>query len=466
VDSSRAASAQAQRAGAADSSRAAPSPAHGDGPDSLTARGGAARDTLQEPAGAVAAGAARPVTPPPWGRADRPDRPFPILQDTLPALPTTTPLVPRGGAFDLPDSVLGQKPSAYRVHMTPDYAGGDVIAATGYGFAGSTQIDFSDFLGNHNLYIATDLFGGSLEETNALALYSYLPRRWDFGAGLFHFKNYYSARITTLGEQLGSPRLFSERTFGGLLEASYPFDRFHRTDLNMIQMFVERKFFDEDVLGDIVETGRQYRSVTSPSLSFVGDNALFGYYGPVNGQRYNLTWSPALPWFSNALAYQTVTFDARRYWDLTHGYTFAGRVLAGRSSGRDAQTFQVGGFSTLRGFDAHEVLLQGSRLAVLNAEVRFPFIQQLGLVGPVPLGVFNLRGALFCDAGMVWNEGETLRLTHVFDGKRRLATPKMGFGVGIRTAFAFAILKLDTAWNTDLAGVSKPRWHFSIGPEF
>src|SRR5207245_6035695 len=117
-----------------------------------------------------------------------------------------------------------------------------------------------------------------------------------------------------------------ERTFGALLEASYPFDRFHRADLNMIQMFVERKFFDEDVLGDIVETGRQYRSVSSPALSLVGDNALFGYYGPVNGQRYNLTWSPALPWFRNALAYQTVTFDARRYWDLTHGYTFAGRV--------------------------------------------------------------------------------------------------------------------------------------------
>ena len=440
-------------------------------PDSVTV----VRDTVRHLAradtlggrGNVAVGAVPPAQrlgSPTWSTGQ--DRPFPVMPDTTPALPTKTPLVHRGGAFDLPDSVLGQRPVAYRVKLTPDFAGGDVVAASGYGFAGSTQVDFTDFLGNHNLYLAADLFGNSIQETNALAIYSYLPRRWDFGGGVFHFKNYYSARITTLGEQLGTPRLFSDRNFGGVLQASYPFDRFHRADFSFIQMFVERTFFDENEFGDIVEVGKQYKSVSSPSVSLVGDNALFGYYGPVNGQRYNLTYSPSLPWFRNGLAYQTLTFDARRYWDLTHGYTFAGRVLTGRSGGRDAQTFQVGGFSTLRGYDAHDLALQGTRIAVINAELRFPFIQQLGLVGPVPLGIFNLRGALFTDAGVVWNDGETLQLSRVIDGRRRLVSPKVGFGVGVRTAIAFAILKLDVGWNTDLAGASQPRWQFSIGPEF
>jgi outer membrane protein assembly factor BamA len=159
-----------------------------------------------------------------------------------------------------------------------------------------------------------------------------------------------------------------------------------------------------------------------------------------------------------------VTLDTRRYWDLTHSYTFAGRVLAGYSGGRDAQTFRVGGYSTLRGYSDFDLL--GSRLAIVNAELRFPFIQQLGLVGPVPLGIFNLRGAIFGDAGVVWNEGDKLLLTHIVDGSRRLAAPKVGFGVGVRTAVYFAILKLDVAWTTDGVGATQPRYHFSIGPEF
>jgi Tol biopolymer transport system component len=444
---------------------------------------GAWPDTMSGPRDTVAIAAEEPLSrpravldttrfgiahrgePPAW-EGERGQRPFPVFRDTLPPLPSVTPLVERGGPFAVPDSVLSQAPTPYQVRLSPDYAGGGLIAATGYGFAGSTQLVFSDFLGNHNVYVATNLFGSSLEETNALVVYNYLPRRWDFGGGVFHFKNYYSARITTTGEQLGSPRLFSERSFGALLEAAYPFDRFHRADFNLVQQFVERKFYDRDAFDNIFQTGHEYRSVTSPSLSIVGDNSLFGYYGPVNGQRYNLTYSPSFAVFHNGLAYQTFSLDARRYWDFTHGYTFAGRVLSGFSTGRDAQNFQVGGFSTLRGYDAFDIHLQGSRLAVVNAEMRFPFIQQLGLVGPVPIGVFNLRGAVFGDAGIIWNKDDTVRLFHTFDGKRRLDTPKVGFGVGIRTAFLVGIIKLDCGWNTDFAGVSQPRWHFSIGPEF
>jgi hypothetical protein len=384
--------------------------------------------------------------------------------DTMPRLATTIPLVERGGPFALPDSVLGQKPSPYRVRLAPDYAGGGFYASSGFGFVGSTQFLFSDFLGDHNLYVATDVFTDSFEETNALAFYSYLPRRWDFGVGVFHFKNYFSSRVTTLGEQLNSARLFSDRNFGVLVSASYPFDRFRRVELNYTQMFVDRQFFSEDAIGAIIEDEKQFRSVSSPSISLIGDNALFGYYGPVNGGRHNLTVSPSFDWFRNGLSYQTVTLDARRYWDLTHGYTFAARVLGGVSAGHDPQIFQVGGFSTLRGYSDFDS--SGSRVAIANLELRFPFIQQLGLVGPVPLGIFNLRGAVFTDFGAVWDQGEAVRFTRVVDGSRRLDTPMMGFGTGIRTVLYFFILKLDVAWNTDWVDVSRPRWHVSLGPEF
>jgi outer membrane protein assembly factor BamA len=410
--------------------------------------------------------------PPPWTGGSRP-APYPARRDTAERLAVRTPLVERGGPFALPDSVLGQSPTPYRVRLAPDFAGGGFYAASSFGFIGSTQFLFSDFLGNHSDYVATDVFSSSLSETNALAVYNYLPRRWDFGGGLFHFKNYYSSRVTTLGDALGSPRLFSERNFGVIANVSYPFDRFRRMDLSLTQLFAEIRFFDP-VFGTPLDEKR-YQSVTSPSVSLVMDNALFGNYGPVNGRRYNLTYSPSFAVFDNGLNYHTVTADLRKYWDLTHGYTFAVRGLGGYSGGADKRTFFVGGFSTLRGFEDYS--LEGNRVAIGSVELRFPFIQQLGLVGPVPIGVFNLRGAVFADVGAVWNQGDKLQLSVVSEDRFDSAGNPLpvtepfkglgfGFGGGIRTAVYFFILKLDAGWNTDFKNTSKPRWHFSIGPEF
>ena len=105
-------------------------------------------------------------------------------------------------------------------------------------------------------------------------------------------------------------------------------------------------------------------------------------------------------------------------------------------------------------------------MTILNTELRFPFIQQLGLVGPLPLGFFNLRGAAFCDAGLIWNEDQPLQ----WQSLRTAVAPQngyaVGFGGGVRSILFGLVLKLDTGWSTDFVGASRPRWHFSIGPEF
>ena len=439
-------------------------------PDSLTVPSDTLSNTLDahrasEPARRDSLGPILPVLgePPAWSGGGYAQGLAPA-PDTLRPLPSTMAIADHGGPFALPDSVLGQRPLPYRSRLALDYAGSALTAATGYGFTGAAQFLFSDFLGNRSLYIAADLFGGSIDQTNALAIFSYLPLRWDLSLGVFHFNNYYSGRLTTLGEQLSQPRLFSERNFGGLVGLSYPFDRFRRIDFLLTQTFLERQFYEQDVFGDYVVTSRQFRSISSPSVSLVSDNALWGYYGPVNGHRTNVTWAPAFGWFQHALAYQTVTLDARNYQDMTHGYTFATRLLGGVSTGRNPQILAVGGFSTLRGYSDFDLL--GSRIAIINTEFRFPFIQQLGLVGPIPIGMFNLRGVGFFDAGLIWPDGVPLRWQPV-----RTALPlqngyAVGFGGGIRSAIAYMILKLDVAWGTDFWGVSRPHWYFSIGPDF
>ena len=132
----------------------------------------------------------------------------------------------------------GPRPAAYKWLLVAESANGGFLAASGFGFVGSTQLLLSDFLGDRSLYIATDIFPQSIEETHALAIYSYLPRRWDWQGGFFHFKNYFQSRVTTLGEQLSSAQVFSERSFGALVGVSYPFDRFRRADLQFTPMFV------------------------------------------------------------------------------------------------------------------------------------------------------------------------------------------------------------------------------------
>jgi hypothetical protein len=391
--------------------------------------------------------------------------PPPVVADTArPVRLARTPLVERGGPFALADSVLGQKPTRYRWKLAPEAIQVGALAASSFGFAGSTQILFSDFLGDHSLYFAGDVFSNSLSEANALLLYSVLPHRLDWSMGVFHFKSYYRSRVTTLGEQLGSAELFSARTFGALAGWSYPFDRFRRVEAQYTQIFVEEEFFERLTDGTIVSRNREYRSASSPSLSLVGDNALFGSSGPVNGGRWNLTYSPAFELFPNALAYHTATLDIRQYKDLSNGYSFATRLLGGASGGRDPQAFRVGGFSTIRGFPDFELI--GTRMALANAELRFPFVEDLGLVGPVPIGNLRIRGAVFADLATVWNAGRTPRFWDRDSRGRYLVDPYFAFGTGVRTWFLGLPMKLDVAWATDLDRVRKPRWHFSIGAEF
>ncbi len=350
------------------------------------------------------------------------------------------------------DSVAPRPSHAYHVGLAPDLVGFGVTGGVGYGFFGTTSVVLGDLLGDHRVVVSADPVGGPLREANALARYLYLARRADLDLAVFHFRDYHAAGPVATAEQLESPRLFAGRAFGATAGATFPLDRSLRLGVSLTRLAVEHALAGARA------------SVSGAALSLTGDDALWGPTGPANGARFDLTFTPAFAWGGDALVYRTTVLDARRYWSLARGYTLAGRVLAARSDGRDAPPLRVGGFSTLRGFDAYSIA--GTRLALASAEVRFPFIQQLGVLGPLPLGAFSLRGALFGDAGLAWDAGVSPRLSAVVNGRRRLVSPRVGFGAGLRTAVPFAVVKLDAAWNTTLAHVSGVHWHFSAGPEF
>jgi outer membrane protein assembly factor BamA len=203
----------------------------------------------------------------------------------------------------------------------------------------------------------------------------------------------------------------------------------------------------------------------SPGITFVGDTAQWGLFGPVSGSRWALSYSSALPVTHESLRFDTYWGDLRKYFRVASGYSFAFRLVGAASQGRDAQRFFAGGPYTLRGYEDFEFV--GTRVAFLNSEFRFPFIERLGLVWPLPIGVSNVGGVLFFDIGAAWTDDQTFRPASRVGGFH--LDQKYGgaaFGAGIRTGISFILVKLDLAWRTDLNEVSGYRAHVSFGGEF
>ena len=252
-----------------------------------------------------------------------------------------------------PTACSGRSRRPYHWHLGAEQANGGFAAATGFGFVGSTSLLFSDFLGDRNLYIATDVLPGLARGDQRAGDLQLPAAPAGTGAWARSTSRTTSSRgVTTLGEQLtqrpgvlGADVRRTGRSCRTRSTASAaPTSQF-------TQMFVQRTFYVRDVFGDYVRGTATYRSVTSPSVSLVGDNSLSGYYGPVNGSRYNLTFAPARGRCSRTRSRTRRSRSTTgKYWDLTSGYTFAFRTLDAGSWGRDPQAFRVGGFSTLRGY--------------------------------------------------------------------------------------------------------------------
>jgi hypothetical protein len=356
----------------------------------------------------------------------------------------------------------------YRIKFSPDWVTGGFEYSSAYGFGGSTEFSLSDFLGNHRIYVASDFFS-SLKETDFVGIYYYLPRRLDVGVGGFHYKSYYYSRTTTLGEEFSEEKYFSDRNYGFMLLASYPFGKFNRVDFDLTHLSVDREFFDYDTTAygylTLKSTSKVTKRMFSPGITLVGDTVQWGMFGPVSGSRWALAYSNALKVTDQSMRFQTVWTDLRKYFRVAPGYSFAFRLVGAMSEGRDAQNFFAGGAYTLRGYEDFQFV--GTRVVFLNSEFRFPFIDRLGLVWPLPIGVRNVGGVLFMDVGAAWSDDETFRPVSRAGGVH-LDDQYGGasFGTGIRTGISFILVKLDFAWRTDFHEVSGYRAHVSFGGEF
>jgi len=374
----------------------------------------------------------------------------------------------------LPNGEFRVRP--YKTKFTPDVIAGGLSYDSFFGFRGQSVFVFSDYLGDHQIILATDLVN-TIDQSNLQFYYFYNRLRFDFGIGLFHTKNYY---IDARDE------LFSDRFYGLLGMLQWPQSKFTRFELNAGAYFVDRKYYEDPFLA---QSNRNVR-VTSAALSWIHDTVLWGITGPINGRRYRVTLEGATPVFgSQSIDYFALEMDYRRYFRIGQRFSVALRTSGGYSGGGYPKTYFVGGntnrignisvdenvyqvenlyFSSvvtpLRGYDYYE--LAGTRHAVANVEMRFPFIDYFVMRYPLHVGLSQVSGALFLDAGAAWSDHDGFKGATA-DGGSRLVGIKSGFGFGARANLGFLVLRYDLAWRTDFRTVAPHTKHyFSLGADF
>jgi len=252
-------------------------------------------------------------------------------------------------------------------------------------------------------------------------------------------------------------------------------------------VYIDRQYFDRNIAG--VYDNRAVQA-TVTSLSWVNDNTLWGMTGPVNGGRSNFTVEHAFEVNDRALAYTAFNLDLRRYLRLGRSFTFATRLAGGYSGGSTPKTFYLGGVSNwigstlsrpgeiytigslyfsqssfpLRGYNYYE--LAGNRYAVMNLELRFPFVDYFAMRFPLGLTLSRVQGALFLDAGMAWYNDSSLTVSRI-DPNFRLEDLKVGYGFGIRANLGFLVFRWDVAWPTDFHAYAwRARHYVSLGADF
>jgi Tol biopolymer transport system component len=356
----------------------------------------------------------------------------------------------------------------YKLKFTPDYVSGGAAFASNIGFAGLTQIGFSDVLGNHNMQVAANFYR-SIKDSDLFFFYWYLKKRTNIGVGFFQYQNNY---ILFQPSESESGDEFVTRTYRGV-EAllSRPFSKFNRAEFGMKGIWINDAIFQQDFLYPDFYTfsGNEQLFYMAPSLALIHDNSLWGYTGPISGGRAKLEIEKTLDFGGiSDLSYFLAIGDWRRYYNLRQRYVFAVRFIGAMSGGPDPLAFRIGGPYTLRGYDYGE--LRGTRIALTNLEFRYPLIEELRLGFPLPITLRNIRGVFFLDVGGAWYRENGEEAFKPFTGENalvRLVDLKAGYGFGMRVNLGFFLLRYDLAQPTDFSEhTGGKKNYFSIGAEF
>jgi Tol biopolymer transport system component len=367
----------------------------------------------------------------------------------------------------------------YKLSFSADLVYGNAGFSTFYGVLGTTQMAFSDMLGDHQIMFLTNLIGDLKNSDYALG-YSYLPGRIDWGVQGFHSARFLLSYTGGLYDDL-----VRYRQYGFGLSMRYPFDKFNRLEGSVTWMNISQENLDR------AELPIRERSVIVPNIGFVHDNSLWGMWSPVRGSRYEVRAFGSPGFGSSSLTFLSATFDYRKYWRFWGDFSFVLRGSGGGSFGRNPQRFFLGGtdnwinrtfengripidseedfaFLTaalpMRGYNYNARIV--TRYGLGNAELRFPVVKYF-LGGVLPYILQTVNGAIFLDVGAAIDTFENFKaFERDANGNYDNGDLLIGTGFGARMWFLGFPLKFDVAWSYNGAHFSTPIYYFSLGADF
>jgi hypothetical protein len=476
------------------------------------------------PGGTVAAGAPAPgapaidTTPASRSLYRTPAATFRV-SDALPAgvgiaaAPVTVTAMLDSAALALPDTARF-KDTRYKAGFQPEYISQPQVGvgtSTNFGqqLYGGTTIVLGDLLGNQQLAISAAV-NGQISDAQVFAGYTNLSRRLQYTTGVSQIPVYFvgqSPQPVNVGDGtfIIEDRIQRQTWRDAFWRALYPLNRFARFEVGgrvtnvgnsiiPIQTRYDPSGFPIDQrLGGTQKLGSS--TMLAPSFAFVRDNALFGYTAPIMGSRLRFQVEPQF----GSWRWTDMLLDYRRYDPILFNFlTVSTRGFASITAGRDEYQWYkyIGRPDFIRGYNRQPygqqcatppngadigsieancsaVSLFGSRIALVNAEVRFPLIRRFDL-GVLPIALPPIDALVFYDAGVAWTgnaapgqQAQTVSLKRPanYDIFRQ-RYPLRSYGYGIRfNLFGFAILRWDYAWPLDSPN-AKPFGTWFFGPSF
>lgn len=317
----------------------------------------------------------------------------------------------------------------YKRRFSLDFAQSQVVQDPIYGTSGGGQLAISDLLGNEKYYFLIYNNARTRSEFwngfNLAATRVDMSSRINYALGLYRlaglYFNYYEG-------------FFSETRYGGLASLSYPFNRFQRIETSVNIRKSSKEWYGTEE--------RRKALLVSNFVSWTHDNSLWGPTGPLDGSRYKVTLGNTVDIQHSNVNFTTVIVDLRKYFRIGFRMCHAIRLWGEFNQGREPLPFYMGGSWDLRGYKLWS--LWGPKLALLSNEFRFPLLDQFYLGFPFGgIGFSSIRGALFVDAGNVW-EDQLTRLRGSF-----------GFGIRFRLG-GYLVLRYDIGKRTDFRSI-EPR---------
>ncbi len=354
----------------------------------------------------------------------------------------------------------------------------------GMGVYGGVNILFGDILGENRAFVGFSGGGNGLRSIGGQIAYLNQQKRMWWGVTLTHMPYqlgtlfyapdripYGNDSLDVLNAGLDILTIFNDNL---TLFATYPITRTRRIEFateatvySFLHEIVNNYFYGNLFVGQTIDQAPapQPYTIGASNIAYVEDNSFMGMTSPLQGKimAINLTaYYGAYNFFSTDL-------DYRKYFRV-EPITFAFRLLTTGRFGHDAESQAMPDYYLaypwyIRGYNNKTLMnymqqtgnyqltygLTGSRLAVMNFEIRLPFIgiDRLALI-PSKFLFADLN--VFFDAGLTWHSYDEVSL-NPFIYRDNLHVPLMSAGLSARiNLFGQMIIEPYAAFPLSLKG--------------